>query len=178
MGEIAKLVQENDKIQYEISALSIRYKTGESQKSTDLNLISRSFFMKIRMKTVINRDFLFCNRFILTNRYDSEIIDFRHNLKFSPVSLRNTQFHVVFPKHNLNFPPVSLRNTQFHVITMCKTYTQNGTMGLKRFETKQLYLIYLKIAPLVFCIRKYHIVSFRYCQFCTGSTGMSNSILI
>jgi len=77
--------------------------------------------MKIQMKTVINQDFSFCNHFISTNRYDSEIIYFRHNLDFSPISLRNTQFHFVFPKHNLNFPTVSL--------------TQNGTMGLKQFET-------------------------------------------
>ncbi len=76
-----------------------------------------------------------------TNRHNSEIITFRHNLNFSLVSLRNarfhigfpkhnldfllvslknTWFHIVFPKHNLDFPPVSLRNTRFHVILMGK----------------------------------------------------------
>jgi hypothetical protein len=70
--------------------------------------------MKMQMEMVINQDFSFCNRFKSTNRYDYEIIDFRHNLDFSPVSLRNTQFHV---------------------IAMGKTQTQNGTMGLKQFET-------------------------------------------
>jgi hypothetical protein len=72
--------------------------------------------MKIQMKTVINWDFLNCNCFILTNRHNSEIINFRYNLNFSLVSLRNTPFHIVFPKHNLDFPMVSLRNTWFHVI--------------------------------------------------------------
>ncbi len=72
--------------------------------------------MKIHIKPVINRDFLNCNHFILTNRHNSEIINFRHNLNFSLISLRNTLFHIVFPKHNLDYPPVSLRNARFHVI--------------------------------------------------------------
>jgi hypothetical protein len=93
----------------------------------------------MQMETVIKQDFSFCNHFILTNRHNPEIIDFvsdyTHNLDFSQVSLRNTWFHVIFPKHNLDFPPVSLRNTQFHVITKGKIQTQNVTMGLKQFET-------------------------------------------
>jgi len=90
MGEIAKSVQETDKIQFDIG--TIQYENDNSQKSTNLNLILRSFFMKIRMKTVINQDFL----------------------------ILNTRFHIIFQKHNLNFSPVSLRNTQFHVVSMGK----------------------------------------------------------
>ncbi len=87
--------------------------------------------MKIQTKTVINQDFSNCNHFISTNRHNSEIIDFRHSLDFSLVSLRNTQFHAVFPKHNLDFLPVSLRSTQFHVISMGKQ--EHKTVQL--FET-------------------------------------------
>jgi len=72
--------------------------------------------MIIQMKTVINWDFSNCNHFILTNQHNSKIIDSRHSLNFSPISQRNTQFHISFPKHNLNFPLASLRNTWFHII--------------------------------------------------------------
>ena len=113
----------------------------------------------MQMQTVLNRDFSICIHFLLTNRHDSEIIDFRQYLDFLPISQRNTRFHIIFPKHNLNFPPVSLRNTQFHmvfpkhnldfpqlsqrstrfhVVTMGKTRAQNSTMGLKWFETDHL----------------------------------------
>jgi hypothetical protein len=58
------------------------------------------------METVINQDFSFCNHFISTNRHNPEIIDFVSDYT-----------------HNLDFLQVLLRNTQ------------NGTMGLKQFET-------------------------------------------
>jgi hypothetical protein len=45
MGKITKSVQETEKIQYEISVLLIRYRTGDSQKF--------KFFIKIQMKTVL-----------------------------------------------------------------------------------------------------------------------------
>jgi hypothetical protein len=72
----------------------------------------------MQMETVINQDFSFCNHFILTNRHNPEIIDFVSDYT-----------------HNLDFLQVSLRNTWFHVITKGKIQTQNGTMGLKQFET-------------------------------------------
>jgi len=53
----------------------IQYENNNSQKTTDLNSILGSFFMKIQMKTVINRDF----------------------------SILNTQIHIIFPKHKLVF---------------------------------------------------------------------------
>jgi hypothetical protein len=44
MGEIAKSVQETDKIWYEISVLAIWDKMSESWKSTIQKSITRSFF--------------------------------------------------------------------------------------------------------------------------------------
>jgi hypothetical protein len=183
--------QETEKIRYETSVSLIWYRTGDSQKSTDLNSILSSLFMKIQMKTVINWDFSNCNCFISTNGHNYEIIDFRHNLNFLLVSLKNTWFHIIFPKHNLDFPlfslritwshiifqkhkldfsPVSLRNTRFHVVSLGihkHKMVQWVWNGLKLItEAKNDYiLIYLKIAPLVFCIRKYCIISFRCVSF-------------
>jgi len=99
--------------------------------------------MKIHIKPVINRDFLNWNHFLLTNRHNSEIIDFRHNLNFSLISLRNTLFHIVFPKHNLNFSPFSLRNTRFHVTSMGKhkhKTVQWVSNGLKKITKAKNYI--------------------------------------
>ncbi len=94
-------------------SILIQYENDNSPKGTDLNLILRSFFMKIQMKTVINWDFLISNPWF-------HIVFPKQNLYFPPVPLRNTLFHIIFPKHNISFSPVSPRNTLFHVISMGK----------------------------------------------------------
>ncbi len=127
------------KIWYEISVLSIWYKTGEFRKSTILNLILRSFFMKIWMKTVINRDFSNCNCFLLTNRHNSEIIDLRRYLNFSLVSLRNARFLIrYFSILISNFQkliwyfPIRDR-TFFSILPMPALAYLPGASGMKKF---------------------------------------------
>jgi hypothetical protein len=90
--------------------------------------------------------------------------------------MRNSQFHVIFPKHNLNFSPVSLRNTQFHVISMGKhkhEMVQLVWKGLKLItkEKKQYIWRFSRNSTGGVLYKKYCIVSFWYFQFCTGSTG-------
>jgi len=154
-----KKLRRYDTRQYEISVSLMQYRTGDSWKSTNLNSIARSFFMKIWMKTVINWDFLNCNRFKLTNWHNSEIINFRHNLDFSPISQRNTWFHISFISvsqniisifHQFHWEILSFILFSQNIISIFHRFhweilgfmsfqwvntNTNGTMGLKRSET-------------------------------------------
>jgi len=98
MGEITKSVEEIHKKRFDIVSKKYQFKF-------DIEIL----FLKIGIKTVINRDFSKSNSLF-------HIIFPKHNLDFPPVSLRNTQFHIIFPKHNLDFPLVSLSSTWFHIV--------------------------------------------------------------
>ncbi len=141
----------------------IRYKDDNSQKSTDLNSILRSFFYENSNENDHKLRFLISN-----TRF--HIAFPKHDLNFPPVSLRNTRFHNIFPKHNLKFSLVSLRNTQFHVISMGKhkhkmvQWVWNGLKQIKE-EKNDIFWYFLKIALMVFCISKYCIVYFWYVSF-------------
>ncbi len=131
--------------------------------------------MKIRMKMVINWDFL-----ILNTQF--HIVFPKHNLDFLPVSLRNTRFHIIFPQHNLNFSPVSLRNTRFHVVSMGKhkhKMVQWVWYGLKliKEEKKQYISIFSQNSTDGILYLKILYCKFLICQFYTSSTSISNKIL-
>jgi len=92
------------------------------------------------------------------------------NLNFPPVSLRNTRLHIIFPKLNFEFLPVSPSNTQFHVISMSKykhksvQWVWNSLKPINE-EKNNIFWYFLEIPTLVFCIAKYHIISFQYVGF-------------